>query len=360
MMIMTEGKHAYVAMSGGVDSTVAAWLLKEKGFDVTGIFMRTWRDPKWAAMDDSPEVLTLAQRAAESLSIPLVVLDVRQDFFEKVVKSFIKDYSMGRTPNPCLFCNPTIKWGQLQAYALAKDADYFATGHYARLSKGADGKTLLLRGLDPQKDQSYVLAMLSQNQLAKTRLPLGEMTKKGVRQIAADLNLEAADQADSQDLCFLGRVDYREFLSRFASVPSLPGDIVDASGQVLGRHRGLWHYTIGQRKGLRIAASEPYYVVDKQIASNKLVVAFRDQAGNKLLVADHVSWISGNAPASGDGYDVMIRYRAKPEQAALISSSKSSFRLEFTHKIVGVSPGQVAVLYRDEVCLGGGVIQHTA
>ncbi len=357
---MIEGKRVYVAMSGGVDSTVAAWLLNEKGFIVTGIFMRTWRDPKWEAMDTSPDALTLVQRAAESLSIPLVVLDVRQDFFEKVVKSFIKDYSMGRTPNPCLFCNPMIKWGQLQGYALAEDADYFATGHYARLRKGAEGKTQLLRGLDPKKDQSYVLAMLSQSQLAKTQLPLGEMTKKDVRQIATDLNLEAADRADSQDLCFLGAVDYREFLSRFASVPSIPGDIVDASGQVLGRHRGLWHYTIGQRRGLRVAASEPYYVVEKRIESNELVVAFRDQAGKRLVMAGSPNWISGSVPPLDAVYDVMIRYRAKPVPAVLTASSISGFRLEFNQHVVGISPGQVAVLYQGEVCLGGGVIQHAA
>jgi tRNA-specific 2-thiouridylase len=174
------------------------------------------------------------------------------------------------------------------------------------------------------------------------------------------LDLEAANRADSQDLCFLGAVDYREFLSRFASVPSVPGDIVDAAGNVLGRHRGLWHYTIGQRRGLRVAASEPYYVVEKRIQSNELMVAFRDQAGKKQVMAGFPNWVSGSAPPLDAIYDVMIRYRAKPVPARLTASSKSGFRLEFNQNVVGISPGQVAVLYRDEVCLGGGVIQRTA
>jgi len=215
----------------------------------------------------------------------------------------------------------------------------------------------LLRGFDPGKDQSYVLAMLSQAQLQRTMLPLGAMTKAQVREYARGLGLQVAAQQDSQDLCFLGTVHYRDFLNRYAPEANHPGEIVDPEGKVLGQHEGLAFYTIGQRKGIRIAAPEPYFVIRKDPIRNQLVVGFAEQTGVTRLMADKANWISGQRPDLDNIYDVMVRYRAKPVSARLLFAENGKFKLEFMGKIRGVSPGQVAVLYKGEECLGGGLIQ---
>ena len=358
MVGMTSRGHVFVAMSGGVDSAVCAAKLIEAGYQVTGIHMTTWKDPKWEAeIEPLPSPASLAQATADSLGIPFVNLDVRDPFYLKVVQSFIQHYLSGQTPNPCMFCNPEVKWGLLQTYALTHGGDFFATGHYARLEQSEAGKVRLLRGLDRSKDQSYVLAMLSQDQLQKTLLPLGGMTKAQVREQANRMGLQVADQQDSQDLCFLGTVHYRDFLNRFAPEANHPGEIVDLTGKVLGEHEGLAFYTIGQRKGIRIAAPEPYYVIRKDADKNQLVVGFAHQTGVRQLVADRLSWVSGEMPDPSETYDVMVRYRAKPVSATIFVAEKGKIKLEFMGKIRGVSPGQVAVLYKGEDCLGGGVIQ---
>lgn len=355
-MILHE--HVFVAMSGGVDSAVSAARLINAGYRVTGIHMSTWKDPKWeAATADRPSPVALAQATADFLGIPFVNLDVREPFYQKVIQSFIQQYLDGLTPNPCMFCNPEVKWGLLQAYALTHGGDYFATGHYARLARSEDGAARLLRGLDPTKDQSYVLAMLSQAQLSQTLLPLGELTKVQVREQAGQMGLQVADQQDSQDLCFLGTVHYRDFLARYAPEAERPGKIVDPQGKVLGEHEGLAFYTIGQRKGIRIAAPEPYYVIRKDAGNNELVVGFAEQTGVQQLSAGRANWIAGTPPELEEVYQVMIRYRAKPVDARLIFAENGDFKLEFMGKIRGVSPGQVVVLFRGEECLGGGVIQ---
>ena len=355
---MTSRGHVFVAMSGGVDSAVCAVKLIEAGYQVTGIHMTTWKDPKWVEETKSqPSPVSLAQATADFLGIPFLNLDVRDPFYLKVIQSFIEQYLAGQTPNPCMFCNPEVKWGLLQTYALNQGGDFFATGHYARLERSDTGSVHLLRGLDPSKDQSYVLAMLSQGQLRKTLLPLGGMTKAQVREQASRMGLKVADQQDSQDLCFLGTVHYRDFLDRVAPEANNPGEIVDLDGKILGEHEGLAFYTIGQRKGIRIAAPEPYYVIRKDAEKNHLVVGFAHQTGVRQLVADRVNWISGETPELDATYDVMVRYRAKPVSAQILIAEKGKIKLEFMGKIRGVSPGQVAVLYKGEECLGGGVIQ---
>jgi tRNA-specific 2-thiouridylase len=355
---MNENKHVFVAMSGGVDSTVTAVRLMDAGYQVTGIHMETWKDPTWlAVVQDDPNPVSMAAAAAESIGVPFVALDVRERFYQRVVKAFIEQYVAGNTPNPCLFCNPQVKWGILQSYALEQGADYFATGHYARIVPGENGQVQLLRGLDRTKDQSYVLSQLSQQQLQRSQLPLGESTKAQVRQQAKALNLPVADRHDSQDLCFLGDVDYRDFLSRFAPETEAPGEIVDLNGRVLGEHHGLAFYTIGQRRGIRISAPEPYYVVAKEPHSNRLIVGFMDQAGKSSLQATAPNWILGEPPAAGEEVDVMIRYRANPVPVTLASATDDEFRLKFNQPVRGITPGQVAVLYRGEQCLGGGIIK---
>lgn len=354
---MEKIEHVFIAMSGGVDSAVAASILLQEGFHVTGIHMETWKDPKWQAESALlTSSVTLAQQTADALGIPFIALDIRDHFFTAVVKKFIRQYSEGLTPNPCLFCNPQVKWGILQSYALEQGASYFATGHYARIEKLTSGMVRLLKGSDRTKDQSYVLSMLSQFQLSRSLLPLGLITKDEVRMAARKLNLPVAEREDSQDLCFLGNVDYRDFLQRFAPETPEPGEIVDIDGKVLGTHQGLAYYTIGQRKGIGIAAAEPYYVVGKDIDHNRLVVGFANRVGRNSLSANQASWIGNKPPHPGEVYEVMVRYRGKPASAVLTSVTQDDFRLEFKEELRGITPGQVAVLYRGDECLGGGVI----
>ena len=294
---MTDKQQVFVAMSGGVDSAVTAAKLLAEGYQVTGIYMSTWKDPQWvASQKDQSAPGVLAKQVADALNIPFINMDVRDQFFETVVHTFINQYLAGLTPNPCLFCNPRVKWGLLQATALAEGADYFATGHYARILRMPSSRVELWRGVDPTKDQSYVLSMLSQEQLNQTLLPLGGMTKTEVRVIAHELNLPVADQEESQDLCFIGKEGYRDFLERMAPEAASAGDIVDTDGKILGRHEGLAFYTIGQRKGIRLAAPEPYYVIGKDQSLNRLIVGFIHRTGQKALKAAQANWIAGNRP----------------------------------------------------------------
>jgi tRNA-specific 2-thiouridylase len=358
---MNMNEHVFMAMSGGVDSAVAVALLLGQGYRVTGIHMKTWKDPKWESeIKNEPAPEELAQKSAEALGTPFITLDIRDKFYQTVVKKFIAQYLQGQTPNPCLFCNPQVKWGILQTYALSQGADYFATGHYARLERFPSGQVSLLRGIDETKDQSYVLSMLSQTQLSRSMLPLGVKTKQDIRKKAKELGLSVADKQDSQDLCFLGDVDYRDFLERYAPESMEVGEIVDSSGRVLGHHQGLAFYTIGQRKGIGISAAEPYFVIEKDHKRNRLVVGFATETGKTTLTAIHPNWISGKSAEIGKVYDVMVRYRAKPVPALLTMSSDDKFRLEFKQKLRGITPGQVAVLYQGERCLGGGVIDESA
>jgi tRNA-uridine 2-sulfurtransferase len=356
---MNEPQKVYVALSGGVDSAVSAVHLLNEGYEVTGIFMQTWKDPNWMdVLEESKTPEQMAAAVAKSLGIPFVCLDVRDRFYQQVVWPFIQEYLSGKTPNPCLFCNPQVKWGILQRYAIDHGADYFATGHYARRQIGSNELVWLLRGVDQGKDQSYVLSMLTQAQLSRSLLPLGELTKEEVRLQAQALDLPVADRQESQDLCFLGDIDYRDLLQRFAPEVASPGEIVNTNGEVLGEHQGLAYYTIGQRKGIRIAASHPYYVVSKDTVNNRLIVGFAEQASKRYLNAIHPNWISGESPAEAGQYEVMVRYREQPVPAVFASVSEDEFRLELSRPLRGITPGQVAVLYQGEVCLGGGIIER--
>ena len=350
----------YTAISGGVDSAVAAALLLEDGYQVFGIHMETWKAPN--TMERGSEYFEdklFAENVANALGIPLTSLDLRNEFYESIIKSFIQQYSNGRTPNPCLFCNPQIKWGILQNFALDQGSDFFATGHYARLERNGSCPVRLLKGRDKSKDQSYVLCLLSQTQLQKSLLPLGEMTKEEVRGKALEMDLPVANREDSQDLCFLGDLDYRDFLKRYYPLSQDPGEIVTIDGEVVGEHDGLAFFTIGQRKGIRVAADEPYYVVDKDIGKNRLIIGFDEQAGKNYLIASDVNWISGEPPQTGEMYAVMVRYRTSPVLAVLSSVTENYFKLEFKRHLRGITPGQVAAIYQGDACLGGGVIHAT-
>lgn len=353
-------KRVVVAMSGGVDSSVAAALLVEQGYDVIGMMMRLWSEPSNGAGAPvnrccTPDQMADARRVANHLDIPFYVLDV-QDYFRKtIVQFFIDEHVNGRTPNPCIECNREIRFTHLLNHALALDADYLATGHYARLQTTADGYQLL-KGLDDNKDQSYVLHVLSQQQLGQVLFPVGNYTKTAVRELATKFNLPVAAKQDSQDLCFLGDGDYRRFLSASSDKINTGGPIVDQAGTIIGQHKGLAFYTIGQRKGLGIATPEPVYVLKKEISNNALVVGPREMLGQPSLIARDVNWISGLTPEEPINAQVKVRYKAPGVEAEVINLGNGRMQVNFKEPVTGITPGQGAVFYAGDVCLGGGII----
>jgi len=346
------------ALSGGVDSSVAAALLIQQGHPVIGMMMRLWSEeagagdpPSRAAQD-----IELAGQVAQRLGIPFHLADARQQQRAIVVQSFLDDYAQGLTPNPCLTCNRFFRWDFLLDQAAALGAPFIATGHYARLRQ-QDGRVQLLRGRDPAKDQSYVLHGLSQSQLARTLLPLGELTKSEVRRLARQFGLPVAERSDSQDLCFLAGGDYRPFLLRHAPHTASPGPIYSVDGRLLGQHQGLAFYTIGQRKGLGFSAGAPYYVISKDLAQNALIVGLLEQLGSDQLSLADVHWIAESAPPEPFRASVKIRYTAQPAWAQVTPLAGGRAALHFEHPLRDITPGQSAVFYQDDLCLGGGVIQ---
>jgi tRNA-uridine 2-sulfurtransferase len=348
-----------VAMSGGVDSSMAAVLLVEQGYDVIGMMMRLWSESGKEADNRccTPDQMALARRVSARLGIPFYAVDAQQVFHQQVVHYFIEGYSQGITPNPCLVCNRHIRWEFLLQRALAIGADYMATGHYARLGRDALGRIQLLRAVDASKDQSYVLHVLGQEQLTHALFPLGEFTKQQVRQMAREYKIPSAERPDSQDLCFLGHGDYREFLARHAGEQvQKQGLIVNTAGEQLGQHQGLAFYTIGQRKGLGIASPEPLYVLAKDMGQNILVVGRKDELGQRQLTAVGVNWVSGDAPIQPFRAQVKIRYKALEAWAEVTPLEGRRAHVHFDEPLRDITPGQAAVFYQDGVCLGGGVI----
>lgn len=347
-----------VAMSGGVDSSVAAALLKQQGYDVIGMMLRLWSEP---GREDSnrcctPDSMVQARRVTAKLDIPFYVVDAKEIFRSTVVQYFLDGYTQGVTPNPCLICNRKIRWEFMLDHALALSADYLATGHYVRKREAEGGRQQLLRAVDRSKEQSYVLYGLTQEKLAKALFPIGDYPKSEIRKLAGSFGLPSATRADSQDLCFLAGEDYREFLRRNAPEISKPGPILTRDGQVLGQHQGLAHYTIGQRKGLGIAASQPLYVLAKELATNSLTVGIEAELGHSELVADNVNWIAGEPPSASFRAQVKIRYSAKDAPAEVRLMDGQQVRVQFDAPQRGVTPGQAAVFYAGEVLLGGGII----
>jgi tRNA-uridine 2-sulfurtransferase len=350
-----------VAMSGGVDSSVTAAILVEQGYPVIGMMLRLWseQDSEHSNRCCTPESMGLARRVAAQLSIPFYVLDAKQYFYDVVVKPFILDYTHNLTPNPCITCNRFVRWEFLLSHALAAGADYLATGHYARITQNPDHTFQLLRGVDTSKDQSYVLHVLTQNQLKYAMFPLGEHTKSEVRQLAHEYNLPVAERPDSQDLCFVGADgDYRQFLSRHAPDAFLPGQIVDQQGKVLGYHQGLAFFTIGQRKGLHLTSPMPLYVLEKDVHQNQLIVGQHEQSRKYYLIANDVNWIAGQPPSAPFAALIKIRYRAHDIPCVVEIVDGSSIQVKFENPVQDITPGQAAVLYNGEVCLGGGIISN--
>jgi tRNA-specific 2-thiouridylase len=357
-MMQADGRTVVVGMSGGVDSSLAAALLVQRGYRVIGMMLRLWSEPGEGQYNRccTPDAMAQARRVASMLGIPFYAVDARDDFHTNVVKTFLDGYSRGITPNPCLACNRRIRWGLLMDRARLFGADLLATGHYARLERTPQGRIRLLRARDEWKDQSYVLSVLNQEQLAHTLLPLGDFTKAEVRGMAREMGLPVADRPESQDLCFLGRSDYRTFLLRHAPEVRQPGPIFDARGNLLGEHDGLAFYTIGQRKGLRIAAPQALYVLEKDLERNALVVGTRGELGRSELIADQVNWIAGAPPVGVFRAQVKIRYKADLAWGMVTPEGSDGMRIVFDQPLRDVTPGQAAVVYVGDECLGGGII----
>ena len=355
---MTEATKVVIALSGGVDSSVTAALLKEQGYSVIGIMLRLWSEPGKESDNRccTLDAISIARRVAARLDIPFYVIDARQLFYDTVVRAFINGYAQNMTPNPCLVCNQKIRWEFLLKQALDLNARYLATGHYARIHHYDDGSCKLLRATDLAKDQSYVLYKLDQYQLSHTLFPIGQLTKVEVREFARKLNLPSSERPESQDLCFLGTSDYREFLLRYAPSTQHPGPILLTSGEQLGSHAGLAFYTIGQRKGLHISSPVPLFVVNKNASTNSLIVGDATQLGRQNLVATDIHWISGAPHKFPLRAEVKIRYRARPESAEINPSPGRNILIHFDQPLRDITPGQAAVIYQDDECLGGGII----
>jgi len=351
-------KRIAIAMSGGVDSSVAAALLKRQGCEIIGVMLRLWSEPGADGnLCCTPDAMELARSVAAQLDIPFYVVNARDAFYETVVQGFISGYTRGVTPNPCLLCNRHIRWGILLERALALGADFMATGHYVRRRKTGDGRLELLRAADPQKDQSYVLHILNQTQLSHSLFPLGEYTKPQVREIARDFDLAVAERSDSQDLCFVGDGNYRDFLRRHTPQNIKPGAILARDGRELGQHQGLAFYTIGQRRGLGIASPCPLYVLEKDIAYNTLIVGHKEEMGNDELTAGDVNWISGEPPTEPIRAQVKIRYKSREVWGTVTPLESLRTHVKFEEPLLDITPGQAAVFYDGEVCLGGGIIE---
>jgi tRNA-specific 2-thiouridylase len=346
-----------VAMSGGVDSSVAAALLKEQGYDVIGMMLRLWSEPGKEESNRccTPDAMAQARRVAAKLDIPFYVIDAKDVFQKTVVQYFLDGYARGETPNPCLICNRQIRWTFLLEHALALGADFMATGHYVRIRKAEAGNQLL-RAVDKSKDQSYVLHVLNQEKLARALFPIGDYPKTEIRAIAEKYGLSTASRKDSQDLCFLAGEDYRNFLQRNAAEILQPGAILTRDGGAIGEHNGLANYTIGQRKGLGVASRVPLYVLGKNSTTNTLIVGTQEELGSRELTARDVNWMSGKTPDEPFRAEVKIRYTAKEAEGLVTPMNGDRVQVQFDAPQRDITAGQAAVFFQGDVMIGGGII----
>ena len=351
-----------VAMSGGVDSSVAAALLKEQGFRVMGVTLNVWPETNLVEADTrhnaccSLESVEDARRVADLLGIPHYTLNFREIFDQSVIQDFLQEYARGRTPNPCVRCNRFVKFEALMAQARSLGAEYLATGHYARAGRTGSGRYTLLKARDASKDQSYALSYLTQEQLAHTLFPLGELEKTETRSIAAKLGLVTAAKPDSQEICFVPDNDYAGFLRRRLPSVSEPGPILDASGDRIGTHPGIAFYTVGQRKGLGLAAGRPMYVLEIIPERNAIVVGERDRLYSPGLVAEDLNWVSIEQPSETIRVAARIRYRAAEVPATAHLRGDGALEVQFDEPQRAVSPGQAVVLYQGDAVVAGGTI----
>ena len=354
-------KKAIIAMSGGVDSSVAAWLTKEQGCDCIGITLKLYENEdigeSWEKSCCSLRDVAFARSVAKVLDMPFEILNYGDEFRAEVMDRFVDAYRKGETPNPCIDCNRYIKFDRLIEEALTRGVDYVVSGHYAQIHYNeTSGRYKLSKAIDATKDQSYVLYALNQTQLAHLLLPLGSMEKTEVRRLAEELQFANAHKHDSQDICFVMDGDYASFIETYAGIHSEPGDFVDQNGQVLGRHRGIIHYTIGQRKGLGIAAATPKFVLAIDVAKNQVILGEDADLFGQTLTACEANWIAFEKLTSPLRVKAKIRYRHK-EQAALVEPlDNGRFKVTFDEPQRAITKGQAVVLYEGDEVLGGGKI----
>ena len=349
-------KRVFAAMSGGVDSAAAALLLLQAGFDVTGVTLRLHSFRDRPGLCGSTDDIETARAVAAALGIPHEVLDLQELFREKVMDRFASEYARGRTPNPCIDCNREIKFGALLDWALDRGADALATGHYARVRQSPSGRWQLLRGADRRKDQTYFLCQLTQHQLSHLLLPAGDYEKPALRALAAAHGLSNAQKADSQDICFVPDGDYVSFLRQYGGAALIPGDFVDEAGRVLGRHRGLPCYTVGQRKGLGVSAEAPLYVLGKDLEKNAVILGPDSRLYSRELTAEGFNWLSVPAPSAPLSVTAKTRYSQRESAAAAEVLPDGRVRVVFQEPQRAITPGQAVVLYDGDLVLGGGTI----
>ncbi len=347
------GEKCFVAVSGGVDSAVALALLKEQGFDVEGVTMQVFGKELVPNCNDNEA--DDAKKLCERMSVPHHLINLKEQFRQAVIGNFISAYEKGETPNPCVVCNKHLKFGALADYAFEKGASIYATGHYVRTAVCGD-RRVILRAADLNKDQSYVLWSLTAEQVSRFRAPLGEFDKARVREIAEDLGLEVAHKGDSQDICFIPDGDYRGFLNRVAPKSDEQGDFVHKSGKVLGRHLGQRSYTIGQRKGLGIAFTEPLYVIGRDMEKNRIILGSNEDLFTTRFVLREASFSALDYPKSDFGCQVRIRYRAPYVDCTVHPLGEGVLEVETSEPVRAVTPGQSAVFYDGDTLLGGGII----
>ena len=340
-----------VAFSGGIDSTIAAIILKREGNEVKAFTMEVL-----PSSEQQSVITSQARNVAEMIGIPFEAVPLYEDFSYRVMDYFCEEYKRGRTPNPCVRCNCYVKFGALLEYVTNQGFDYFASGHYARITKEPSGYTLRV-GVDKTKDQSYFLHMLNQRQLSQMIMPLGNYKKSKVRQIASESDISLGDKKESQEICFIANNDYKRFIEERTGHGGMPGPILDKNGNELGKHKGLIHYTIGQRRGIGLSSPEPLYVVNIDLDKNAIVVGEKHHIYRSEFIADQINWII--YPPTSDVLEVTakIRYSQKAENALLHITDKSCARVVFLRSQMAVTPGQSVVFYQGDVVLGGGVIQ---
>ncbi len=357
---MTQKQRVVVGMSGGVDSSAAAALLIEQGYDVVGITLKLWPQDCVNRAEDKccgPQAVMDARAVSHKLNIPYYLVDEAAEFHAQVINYFAEEYKAGRTPNPCVMCNEKLKFGTLISRAKKLGAELVATGHFARTEKCRDtGRTLLKRGKDPRKDQSYFLFSLKQEQLAQTIFPLGEMTKSDTRELARECELKTADKEESMEICFVPDRDYGKFLQDAKLAAKHTGDIVDVHGRVLGKHDGIEFYTIGQRKGLGLSHPTPLYVIELDAANNRVIVGDDTQLDRDEFTVERCNWIPFDAPPATLRALVKIRYNHPGTPATITPGANGSARIKLDIPQRAITPGQASVFYQDDLVVGGGWI----